>query len=59
VVAEVRRLKQQSEGHLLIYGHGLLAETLMKPGLVDVLDLSTPQKPRPRVRGSNRGMYQH
>jgi dihydrofolate reductase len=40
VVAEVSRLKQQEGGNLLIYGHGLLAETLLKHHLLDVLDLS-------------------
>jgi dihydrofolate reductase len=40
VVAEVTRLKQQ-EGHdLITYGHGLLAETLLKHHLLDVLDLA-------------------
>lgn len=40
VVAEVTRLKQQEGRDLLIYGHGLLGETLFKHHLVDVLDLS-------------------
>jgi dihydrofolate reductase len=40
VVAEVIRLKQQEGRNLLIYGHGLLAETLLKHHLLDVLDLS-------------------
>jgi dihydrofolate reductase len=40
VVAEVTRLKQQEGQNLLIYGHGLLAETLLKQRLLDVLDLS-------------------
>ncbi len=40
VVAEVTRLKQQEGGDLLIYGHGLLGETLLKQHLLDVLDLS-------------------
>jgi dihydrofolate reductase len=40
VLAEVTRLKQQEGGDLLIYGHGLLAETLLKHHLLDVLDLS-------------------
>jgi dihydrofolate reductase len=40
VVAEVTRLKQREGGDLLIYGHGLLAETLLKHHLLDVLDLS-------------------
>jgi dihydrofolate reductase len=40
VVAEVTRLKQQEGGDLLIYGHGLLAETLLKHHLLDALNLS-------------------
>src|SRR5215468_9306921 len=40
VVAEVTRLKQQEGGDLLIYGHGLLGETLLRRRLLDVLDLS-------------------
>src|SRR5215471_461639 len=40
VVAEVSRLKQQEGRDLLIYGHGLLGETLLKGHLLDVLDLS-------------------
>jgi dihydrofolate reductase len=40
VVAEVSRLKQQEGRDLLVYGHGLLGETLLKHHLLDVLDLS-------------------
>jgi dihydrofolate reductase len=40
VVDEVTRLKQQEGGDLLIYGHGLLAETLLKHRLLDALDLA-------------------
>ncbi len=40
VIAEVTRLKLQEGRDLLIYGHGLLAETLLKHHLLDVLDLS-------------------
>src|SRR5579884_399465 len=40
VVTEVRRLKQQEGGNLLVFGHGLLGETLLKHHLLDVLDLS-------------------
>ncbi len=39
-MAEVTRLKQQEGRGLLLYGHGLLAETLLKHRLIDVLDLS-------------------
>ena len=40
VVAEVTKLKQQEGRDLLIWGHGLLAETLLKHHLIDVLDIS-------------------
>jgi dihydrofolate reductase len=40
VVAEVTRLKQQDGGNLLIWGHGLLAETLLRQHLIDAIDLS-------------------
>jgi dihydrofolate reductase len=40
VATEVSKLKQCDGGDLLIYGHGLLAQTLLKSQLLDVLDLS-------------------
>ena len=40
VAAEVTKLKQQDGGDLLILGHGLLGETLMKERLLDVLDVA-------------------
>ena len=40
VVAEVTELKQQEGRDLLILGHGLLGETLLRRRLLDVLDLS-------------------
>jgi dihydrofolate reductase len=40
VVNEATKLKQQEGGDLLIWGHGLLGQTLLKHGLIDVLDLS-------------------
>ena len=40
VIAEVTKLKQQEGRDLLIYGHGLLGDTLLKHHLLDVLDLS-------------------
>ncbi len=40
VASEVAKLKRQGGGDILIYGHGLLAETLLKRHLLDVLDLS-------------------
>lgn len=39
-IAEVTRLKQQEGGDLLIFGHGLLGETLLRAQLTDVIDLS-------------------
>ena len=40
IATEVTKLKQQEGGDLLVYGHGLLAETLLSLQLVDVLDIS-------------------
>jgi dihydrofolate reductase len=40
VTAEVSRLKQQDGQSLALYGHGLLAQTLLEHGLVDELRLS-------------------
>ena len=40
VVAGVTKLKQQEGANLLIYGHGLLGQTLLKERLLDVLDIS-------------------
>jgi len=37
-VAAVRELKEQGEGHLMIYGYGQLAQTLLENGLVDQLN---------------------
>jgi dihydrofolate reductase len=39
-VAEVTRLKQQEGGDLLIFGHGLLGEALLRARLTDVIELS-------------------
>jgi dihydrofolate reductase len=36
-VAAVAELKQQGDGHLVIYGYGQLAQTLLERGLVDQL----------------------
>jgi dihydrofolate reductase len=38
--AEVTKLKQQDGGDLLILGHGLLGEALLKQRLLDVLDVA-------------------
>jgi dihydrofolate reductase len=40
VAAKVMKLKQQDGDDLLVYGHALLGETLLKVKLLDVLDLS-------------------
>jgi dihydrofolate reductase len=53
VVAEVTRLKQQEGRDLLIYGHGLLGETLLKHHLLDVIDLSI----HPLVLGQGRQFF--
>jgi dihydrofolate reductase len=37
--AAVAQLKQQGAGHLVVYGYGLLAQTLLEHGLVDELNL--------------------
>ena len=38
-VAAVRELKQQGDRHLVIYGYGQLAQTLIEHGLVDELNI--------------------
>src|SRR5262249_25278592 len=53
VVAEVTRLKQQEGRDLLIYGHGLLGETVLKHRLLDVIDLSI----HPLVIGQGRSFF--
>jgi dihydrofolate reductase len=40
VVTEVTKLKELEGGDLLILGHGLVGETLLKHALLDVLDLA-------------------
>jgi dihydrofolate reductase len=40
VTSEAARLKQETNGDLLIWGHTRLAETLMRADLVDLIDLS-------------------
>jgi dihydrofolate reductase len=39
-VAEVDRLKQQDGGSLLLLGHGRFGESLLREGLIDVIDLT-------------------
>jgi dihydrofolate reductase len=53
VQTEVTKLKEQDGGDLLIYGHGLLAETLLSLGLLDVLDISV----HPIVAGSGELLF--
>lgn len=53
VVAEVNKLKQQEGRDLLIYGHGLLGETLLKHHVLDVIDLSI----HPLVLGQGRQFF--
>src|SRR5262245_63009527 len=50
VGTEVKKLKQEDGGDLLVYGHGLLAETLLRQQLLDVLDISI----HPLVAGSGK-----
>jgi dihydrofolate reductase len=40
VTREAGKLKEQTQGDLAIYGHGLLSQTLLKGGLVDEIRLS-------------------
>jgi dihydrofolate reductase len=40
VAAQVAKLKGEQGGNLLVWGHWLLGETLLKDRLIDVLDLS-------------------
>ena len=40
VAAQVAKLKQQDGGDLVVYGHGLLGQTLLAHGLLDELQLS-------------------
>jgi dihydrofolate reductase len=46
--AEVTKLKQHDGGPLLVFGHGVFAQALLKARLVDVLDLSV----HPFIAGS-------
>lgn len=52
-IAEVRKLKQQEGGDLLIYGHTSLAEALFKEHLIDVFHISL----YPVVVGSGRRFF--
>jgi dihydrofolate reductase len=52
-VAEVTRLKQQEGGDLLVFGHGLLGETLLRAQLTDVIELSV----HPVLAGSGKQFF--
>jgi dihydrofolate reductase len=52
-VAEVTRLKQQEGGDLLIFGHGRLAEALLRAQLTDMIDLSV----HPVLAGSGKQIF--
>ena len=53
VAAEVTKLKQQDGGDLLVFGRGVLAQTLLKAQLIDVLDLSI----HPFIAGSGGPLF--
>ena len=53
VETEVTKLKDQDGGDLLVYGHGLLAETLLSRRLLYVLDISI----HPIVAGSGKLLF--
>jgi dihydrofolate reductase len=53
VAAEVTKLKQQDGRDLLIWGHGLLAQTVLEKGLLDVLDVSI----YPVLAGQGKGFF--
>lgn len=40
VITEMTKLKKQTSGDLLMWGHTRLAETLLRHGLIDLIDLS-------------------
>ena len=53
VTAEVTKLKELDGGDLLVYGRGLLAETIFKQHLLDVLDISV----HPVFVGSGKSLF--
>jgi dihydrofolate reductase len=53
VVGEVTALKQQEGGNLLIPGHGLLGQTLLRHRLLDVIDISI----HPVFAGSGKPLF--
>lgn len=52
-LTEVRRLKREMEGDLLILGHGRLAETLLRNRVTDLIDLTI----YPLLRGQGRSFF--
>lgn len=53
VVAQVTKLKQRDGQDLVIYGHGLLGQTLLEHGLLDELQLSI----HPLLAGSGTQLF--
>jgi dihydrofolate reductase len=51
--AAVRELKQQGDGHLMIYGYGRLAQTMLEHGLVDKLNFVV----NPVIVGSGTALF--
>lgn len=52
-LAEVDRLKHQDGGSLLLLGHGRFGETLLREGLIDVIDLTV----HPFLAGSGKQFF--
>jgi dihydrofolate reductase len=52
-VTAVRELKQQGDRHLVIYGYGQLAQTLLEHGLVDELNFVV----NPVILGSGNALF--
>ena len=52
-VAAVRELKDRGDGHLMIYGYGQLAQSLLEHGLVDQLTFVV----NPVVAGSGTPLF--
>jgi dihydrofolate reductase len=53
VETEVTKLKQQGDGNLIVYGHGMLAQTLLKCHLLDILDLAV----HPIIAGTGERLF--
>ena len=51
--AAVARLKEQDRGDLVIFGHGLLAEALLRARLIDAIDLTI----YPRLLGRGKRFF--